>query len=586
VKRPFLISAFFALLILFGIGCRFYNLNWDEGAQLHPDERFVARMVNEIGLARPYFNSAFSPLNPINLKANYVYGQFPLLIAKLAAQLFSKNDVVSIIYLGRYLSAIFDSFTVLLTFLIGRRLFETKWAFFAAMCVAIAALHVQQSHFFVTDTFAATFITASCWAGIRFAQNHKRLDAVWMGLFWGLAMACKISAIFWGIGVLGLFAVAVHRSHLKTNKWPPIFPTLVSLLLCVGIAFVAFRLSNPMAFRGEDNWGIFDIRLEPRFFAYLSQQSAITRGEVDIPFNVQWIGTTKWLFSFTNLGNWGYGWAILLSGLGGILLLLKKRRGELLIAASFALFLFCFQGAQFSKFTRYFLPLTPFIGLLAAHFWRELTDKKSIFQYGALVTALWAGGWCWAVTSVYSQRHTRIEASKWLVENLKPGTVVTNETGWDEGLPLSWLPTGNGNLKYQLLETYEPDTPEKRARMIEMLDKTEWLFFSSGRSWQNIPRWPEKWPMTYEFYSALWDGSLGFEKVREFTSYPRLGPFEFPDDNSEEALSVYDHPRVILWRKTKSYSHNQTSGILNGIALPPERQWRPNFDYKKLQPAQ
>ncbi len=143
-------------------------------------------------------------------------------------------------------------------------------------------------------------------------------------------------------------------------------------------------------------------------------------------------------------------------------------------------------------------------------------------------------------------------------------------------MPLSWIPTGNGGLKYQNFETYDQDTPEKRAKMLDMLDKTEWIFFSSGRSWQNIPRWPEKWPMTCEFYSALWDGSLGFEKVREFTSYPRLGPIQFPDDNSEEALSVYDHPRVILWKKTKDFSRQKAESILNDAILPEPQGWLPN----------
>ena len=60
--------------------------------------------------------------------------------------------------------------------------------------------------------------------------------------------------------------------------------------------------------------------------------------------------------------------------------------------------------------------------------------------------------------------------------------------------------------------------------------------------------------MTSRFYYALWNGELGFERAQEFTSYPQLGPLQFPDDNAEEALSVYDHPRVILWKKSPNYS--------------------------------
>ena len=74
-------------------------------------------------------------------------------------------------------------------------------------------------------------------------------------------------------------------------------------LACLGAALVCFRVFHPIAFRGE--WGFFDMRLAPRFWSDLAFQAAITRGEVDVPFNVQWIGRAPWLFSLWNLAVWG-----------------------------------------------------------------------------------------------------------------------------------------------------------------------------------------------------------------------------------------------------------------------------------------
>jgi hypothetical protein len=81
--------------------------------------------------------------------------------------------------------------------------------------------------------------------------------------------------------------------------------------------------------------------------------------------------------------------------------------------------------------------------------------------------------------------------------------------------------------------------------------------------WGTVPRWPQRWPLTTEYYRALFDGRLGFEPVREFTSYSQLLGLHFADDSFEEALSVYDHPRVVLFRKTAAWSRAKAENILN-----------------------
>jgi hypothetical protein len=102
---------------------------------------------------------------------------------------------------------------------------------------------------------------------------------------------------------------------------------------------------------------------------------------------------------------------------------------------------------------------------------------------------------------------------------------------------------------------------------------------TSNRLYGSIPRMPHQYPMTSEFYRMLFAGELGFKLDAVFESYPRLGPFTFPDQETtqalglwsdptrcpqagvstcqpllnvpmppaEEAFSVYDHPRVLIF---------------------------------------
>ncbi|MGH2591948.1 MAG: DUF2298 domain-containing protein, partial [Anaerolineae bacterium] len=159
-------------------------------------------------------------------------------------------------------------------------------------------------------------------------------------------------------------------------------------------------------------------------------------------------------------------------------------------------------------------------------------------------------------------------------------SVLANEH-WDDGAPLR-LGGRDGFSFYLGLEmtNYDDDTTEKLGKMIGWLDQADYIFLTSNRLYGTIPRQPLRYPLTSEYYRLLFTGQLGFEQVAEFTSYPTLGPFEFPDQETtqalglwpdptrlpepgvisapfppaEEAFSVYDHPRVLIFRKQPNFS--------------------------------
>jgi len=53
------------------------------------------------------------------------------------------------------------------------------------------------------------------------------------------------------------------------------------------------------------------------------------------------------------------------------------------------------------------------------------------------------------------------------------------------------------------------------------------------------------------YYQELFSGKLGFKKVAEFTQYPTI-PFlniEIDDQKADESFTVYDHPKVMIFKK-------------------------------------
>ncbi len=174
------------------------------------------------------------------------------------------------------------------------------------------------------------------------------------------------------------------------------------------------------------------------------------------------------------------------------------------------------------------------------------------------------------------------------------GTRLVHETTWDDGLP--WGIDGrnlNGRYEVRNLELYWHDDqdddqngiPDKLERIAEFLDESEYLLISSNRQYGTITRVPIRYPLTIAYYRALFgcpepltvlecgaraevgefESTIGYELVKVFESHPRLGPIEINDQLAEEAFTVYDHPKVLIFKKTEDYSKQAVYDTLGAI---------------------
>ncbi|MBC8496242.1 MAG: hypothetical protein H8D37_01145, partial [Chloroflexi bacterium] len=170
------------------------------------------------------------------------------------------------------------------------------------------------------------------------------------------------------------------------------------------------------------------------------------------------------------------------------------------------------------------------------------------------------------------------------------GTAIANESTWDDGLPLrmdGYDPYGGiyqGGLSFEM---YWEDNEEKLARFTSTLAQADYLLITSSRQWSTTTRVPERYPLTSEYYRQLlgcpierdiewcynvaqpgtFEGLLGFELVEVFQSNPSLGAFDINDQFSEEAFTVYDHPKVFVFQKTADFDPAQVDEILGAVDL-------------------
>ncbi|MFA6249981.1 MAG: glycosyltransferase family 39 protein [Candidatus Shapirobacteria bacterium] len=555
------------VILLLGFFFRFYGLNWDQSQHLHPDERFLTMVVTAMKLPiniTEYFDPQLSLLNPYNLNFSFfVYGTLPLVITKIIGQLLNYTEYWNVFLVGRVLSAVLDLGVVILIYRISKTISGPKAALGAAFIYSVMVLPIQLSHFFAVDTFVNFFVVLTLFLTLKYLPKHPFRGSLLAGGAFALALACKISALYFSpvIAFLFVYSFLVFTPKLLAKIVNLIVYGLLFLFSC----FFIFRLIQPHLFQTQN---IFSFSLEPRFISNLKELTSYSDKNSWYPPGIQWKTTRPLLFPLTNLALWGLGVPLFLVTCLGLILQfwgIKKNIKKLFCCPSLftiavlSLWLvafFLYQGSQHVKTMRYFLILYPILAILAgeafarllAFFVRKSTLLAVFFIFAFLAYPL-------SFMSIYTHQITRVAASEWIYRHIPSGSTLTYEL-WDDPLPLS-LP-GYPVNQYQLLELkmFDKDSPEKWQDLSKKLSQVDYLVMSSNRLHGTIPKHPEYYPQSSVFYQSLLANTHpDFKKIAEFTSRPCFPPVGSPlfclvDDFAEEAFTVYDHPKVLIYQKT------------------------------------
>ena len=201
------------------------------------------------------------------------------------------------------------------------------------------------------------------------------------------------------------------------------------------------------------------------------------------------------------------------------------------------------------------LILYPFLAILASGGIYYLKKKNMhIILYPIIFFSLL---WTLMFVNIYSQKHTRIAATEWINNNIERNKTIAVEH-WDDRLPIY------GSEKYTILELrlYElPDDEKKWKEINNVLDKSDYIIIASNRLYtplqrlNDCKRYEKCYPKTSTYYKLLFNEELGFKKQAEFSVYPKIeiGNFklEIVDNNADESFTVYDHPKIMIFKKSE-----------------------------------
>ncbi|MFZ2360755.1 MAG: DUF2298 domain-containing protein [Anaerolineae bacterium] len=439
--------------------------------------------------------------------------------------------------------------------------------------------------------------------------------AIFTGVGVGLAIASKFSALpilaapvaaglllWWNqrrTHPSGDSSFIIHRSSF-------ILPSLTAMLLALAVAVLTFAVTSPFAILDWENFSR----------AVLTEQGAMVRGMADFPFTRQYRGTTPYLYQIEQLVRWGIGWPLGILAFASFAWVLVKlvigraRPGELIIL-SWVVPYFALTGLFLAKFMRYMVPVTPFLmvfaaGLIAAIWARgegkerkrgkegregqkgseaesqanELGDgddrslstvhRSPFWRWlaGGIAVVALLGAILWSlayVNGVYNNTHPWIKASRWIYANIPLDSTIAWEQ-WDDSLPYDLPEPDSSRGRFRFIDwgPFEEDTPEKFERLKATLREADVLALSSNRIYGAVDNLPERYPMTNRYYQLLFDGKLGYELALEQVNSPRLFGVAIDDRNADESFTLYDHPRVLVFRKVRDLSDAEWDALLGG----------------------
>jgi hypothetical protein len=263
--------------------------------------------------------------------------------------------------IGRALSVLAGTVTVWLIYRLGRRVFDPLTGVVAAGFLAVAFLHVRDSHFGVTDVSMTMLVVAAVLALVRAHDGPAPERFAWAGLLAGLAASTKYNALLLAAPLLASQWLQLRDERRADGR----IPVFLAAMACGFLAGTPFALID-----------------RAQFWRDASSEAAHLTGGHGIRLGIGW--RYHLLVSLWH----GLTWPLLAAALAGMIWMCIRapRRAVLLLA--FPVIYYAVAGRGYTVFARYMVPVVPFLCVTAAYFaCRAAHEIEKRFGPGRLAAA-------------------------------------------------------------------------------------------------------------------------------------------------------------------------------------------------------
>ncbi len=428
-------------LVAGGVGLRWYGTRIEAGSR--PQIRLewvglglilgLAAALRLVGLSQslPYFdnpdeptltNAAIKMLQTGDLNPHFFrwpslpfYVQFavsvPQFLGGVSAGRFTNLAGIApegFFLAGRTVSAAFGIATVLVTYLLGKRLYSPAVGLLAGLILAVLPLHSEHSHYVTPDIEVTFFASLTLLFGAYIFTTGQRRWYLWAGVASGLTIGSKynVAIVLLVVGLAHFLTPELRRGKLG---W---------LAAAFGMAVFSFLAITPFA--------VFDLLGFLNELAFQVRHYTVT-GHGNASEGASWSAYLQdfWEQAFVNQAA-----PVALAGIG--LALWRQRREDWLLVSLPLTGYFFFSAAKV-HFARNLLPLLPPLAVLSGLVlvlmagWLANRLKQPGWQ-PALTLVLWLAAFAICLQNsvltdrYYLQPDTRQQAARWIVANVPVGS--------------------------------------------------------------------------------------------------------------------------------------------------------------------
>lgn len=325
-----------------------------------------------------------------------------------------RRNWVPFFLMGRYLSALLGTLTVVVVHRIAFRLFDRTTALVAALFMALAFLHVRDSHYSTADAPLTFLMMCSMWFVLRAYLDRERRDFMLAGVFGGLAMATKYNAAL--LIVPMIVGEALHILDARSDRARALRESpLPRMAILFGLVFIA---ASPYVLLDYGEF-LYDIRnLQTSLQLGMTPPEMLGRG---------------WTYHLVVSLRFGLGLPLLASGLAGMLLLAHRDPRLAAVFCSFPIAYYIVAGAGYTVFVRYMIPVIPFLCITAALFVMTAADwlarlvpipRPAVATLFALLTIAPSAYSVVRFDRLLGFPDSRLVAAEWVQQNVPAGSSI------------------------------------------------------------------------------------------------------------------------------------------------------------------
>ena len=364
------------------------------------------------------------------------------------------RDMTPLFLIGRITNAILGSASIFVLYKIGKRISGSQCGLLAALFFTFTGIHIISSHLVNVDIPMSFLVLLSLLFIIRIYQlGGKTKDYIFSALFSGLAIQTKLPAV---VIIVPFFLSHIFCCAKKRNSDQNFINK--NILYAALFFMIGFILGNPAIIFRPD--AFIDSKMG---LATLKNAGAVYDYEIN-----GWLFYLKSVFRDMGLG-------VFLLSLFGIILTLIKRKKEYLIVLSFIIIFYPLMASEKKLvFTRYMIPMIPFLDLMAAGFLVFIFSKlKAIRSDLAIYTA----GVVMVLFSLIpiikyelsiANKNTRYIAKDWIEAKIPAGSKILLQTGRSINSDAPAIAESRNNLE------------DKIKTIKKFLDDNEGTFDASG----------------------------------------------------------------------------------------------------------